>query len=255
MTLIDYLFVVSRQALGSGARRGLLLLWLGALLPLAARAQLPGMGHSQLRIGSDTVRRHAVARLPKPRVVAFFDARYSIINGHFVTINGLKLGLEWKNRLRTGAAVYFLSSRIPTRRARPDGVDDDARADLRFRYLALYGEYVLIENRRWELSVPIQAGLGNAYVEYISPDGTHQETPHDFMGVIEPSANAQMRIFRWAGLGAGAGWRAPVFVNAAVRKELSGPIFFLRGKLFVNDLVAVVRGRERLFSQKGLRSE
>lgn len=60
--------------------------------------------------------RWAVARLAKPRVVAFFDARYSIINGRFCIINGLKLGLEWKNRLRTGAAVYFLSSRIPTRR-------------------------------------------------------------------------------------------------------------------------------------------
>ncbi|WP_157887036.1 hypothetical protein [Hymenobacter sp. PAMC 26628] len=252
---MDYLFITYRQAVGPGVRRALLALWLGGLLPLGAHAQLPGLGHSQLRAASDTVRRRAVARLAKPRVVAFFDARYSIINSHFVTINGLKLGLEWKNRLRTGAAVYFLSSRIPTRRERPDNVDDDARADLRFRYLALYGEYVLIENRRWELSVPLQAGLGNAYVEYVSPDGTTQETPHDFMGVIEPSVNAQMRIFRWVGLGAGAGWRAPVFVNRTVRKELSGPIFFLRGKLFLNDLVAVVRGRERLFSQKGLRSE
>lgn len=231
------------------------MLWLGALLPLGARAQLPELGHSQLRLGSDTVRRHAVARLPKPRVVAFFDARYSIINGRFVTINGLKLGLEWKNRLRTGAAVYFLSSRIPTRRERPDSIGADARADLRFRYLALYGEYVLIETRRWELSVPLQVGLGNAAVEYVSPNGTTQATPYDFMGIIEPSVNAQMRIFRWGGLGAGTGWRAPVFVNRTVRKELSGPIFYLRGKLFLNDLVAVVRGRERLFSQKGLRSE
>lgn len=151
--------------------------------------------------------------------------------------------------------MYFLSSRIPTRRERPDDVNDDARADLRFRYLALYGEYVLIQNRRWELSGPLQAGLGNAYVEYVSPDGSTQETSYDFMGVIKPSLNAQMRIFRWAGLGAGAGWRSPAFVSRTVRKELSGPIFFLRGRFFINDLVAVVRGRKWLFPQKGLRSE
>lgn len=65
----------------------------------------------------------------------------------------------------------------------------------------------------------------------------------------------QMRIFRWVGLDAGAGWRALVFVNRTVRKELSGPIFYLSSKLFLNDLVAVVRGRERLFFQKGLRRE
>ncbi|AWM32885.1 hypothetical protein [Hymenobacter nivis] len=103
--------------------------------------------------------------------------------------------------------------------------------------------------------MPLQAGLGNAYVEYASPDGSIQETLHDSMGVIEPSTNVQMRIFRWVGLVAGAGWWAPVFVNRTVRKELSGPIFYLRGKLFLNDLVAVVRGRERLFPQKGLRRE
>ncbi len=232
--------------------------WLGlalALGSLGARAQAPESPHNPPRARADTVGRRAVARLAKPRVVAFYDARYSIINSHFCTINGLKLGLEWRNRLRTGAAVYFLSSRIPTRRARPDGIDDDARADLRFRYLALYGEYVLIENRRWELSVPLQLGLGSAYVDYIRPDGSAQQTPHDFMGVVEPSVIAQLRVFRWAGLGAGTGWRAPVFVARAVRQELSGPIFYLRGKLFLSSLVAVVRGHERLFTQKGLRNE
>ncbi|MFD1470637.1 hypothetical protein ACFQ48_20595 [Hymenobacter caeli] len=252
--MIHSLFIAGRQAVGPGVRRGLWGWWLGALLPLAGRAQAPESAHNRARPDS-AVGRRAVARLEKPRVVALYDARYSIINSHFCTINGLKLGLEWKNRLRTGAAVYFLSSRIPTRRARPDDIDDDARADLRFRYLALYGEYVLLETRRWELSVPLQAGLGNAYVEYVSPGGSVQETPHDFMGIVEPSVNAQMRVFRWGGLGAGAGWRAPVFVDRAVRKEISGPIFYLRGKLFLNDLVAVVRGRERLFSQKGLRAE
>ncbi len=234
-------------------RFGLLAVGL-ALGPLGSWAQAPKAAANPPRTRLDTVGRRAVARLARPRVVAFYDARYSIINGHFGTIAGLKLGLEWKSRLRTGAAVYFLSSRIPTRRARPDDIDD-ARADLRFRYLALYGEYVLLENRRWELSVPLQAGLGNAYVEYVSPNGSTQETPHDFMGIVEPSVNAQMRVFRWAGLGGGAGWRAPVFVARAVRMELSGPVFFLRGKLFLNDFVAVVRGRERLFTQKGLRGE
>jgi len=38
--------------------------------------------------------RRAVTRLAKPRMAAFFDARYSIINDQFCTINGLKLGLE-----------------------------------------------------------------------------------------------------------------------------------------------------------------
>jgi len=110
--------------------------------------------------------------------------------------------------------VYSLSSRIPTRREQPDDVNDDARADLRFCYLAFYGKYVLIQNRRWQLSVPLQAGLGNAYAEYVSPDGSTQETSHDFMGVIEPSLqrlNAHFSLGRPGGGGrlAVPGFREP----------------------------------------------
>ena len=46
VTLIDYLFITCRQAVGPEVRRGLPVLWLGALLPLGARAQLSELGHS-----------------------------------------------------------------------------------------------------------------------------------------------------------------------------------------------------------------
>ena len=69
-----------------------------ALLPAGARAQLAPAPRA------DTVlRRPAILRLPHNRFVAQYDSRYSIINRHFTTINGLKLGIEFKSRFRTGA--------------------------------------------------------------------------------------------------------------------------------------------------------
>lgn len=214
---------------------------------------LPGPVAAQSR--ADSVHRRAIPRLPRTRFVALYDSRYSIINHHFTTINGLKLGVELKSRMRMGAAIYFLSTGVPTRQARPDNAAIDADAEIRFRYLAAYTEYVLVETRRWELSGNMQVGLGSAYVLYETEDGDFDKTPRDFMGVIEPTVAAQVRIFRWAGLGAGAGWRQPVFVPTSVQKELNGPVFYLRAKVFLGDLLKVVKQKETLFTQEGLRNE
>lgn len=214
---------------------------------------LPGRAAAQSR--SDSVHRRAIPRLPRTRFVALYDSRYSIINRHVTTINGLKLGVELKNRMRMGGAIFFLSTGVPTRQPRPDNAADDAPAEIRFRYLAAYTEYVLLETRRWELSGNMQLGLGSAYVLYETDEGDFDKTPRDFMGVVEPTVAAQFRIFRWGGLGAGAGWRQPVFVPATVQKELNGPVFYLRAKLFLGDLLKVVKDKEPLFTQEGLRPE
>ena len=227
-----------------------LLILVGLLLGL-----LPVKLAAQSRSRPDSAGRRAVQRLPRTRFVALYDSRYSIINHHFTTINGLKAGVEFKNRFRTGAAIYFLSTGVPTRQARPDNAALDANAEIRFRYLAGYAEYVLFENRRWELNSNLQLGLGSAYVLYETDEGDFDKTPRDFMGVLEPTLAAHLRIFRWGGLGAGAGWRQPVFVPVSVQKELNGPVFYLRAKIFLGDFIKVVKNREPLFTQEGLRAD
>ena len=201
------------------------------------------------------VGRKAVPRLERHRFVAQYDSRYSILNRHFTTINGLKLGIEFKNRFRTGAAIYFLSTGVPTRQAKPDNAADDAEAQLRFRYLAAYAGYVLLEKPRWEISANLQLGLGTVYVLYKDEDGLSNKTPHDFLGVLEPALAAQYRLLHWAGFGTGLGWRQPTFVPKSVQKELNGPVFYLRANVFVGEMYRMMRGREPLFSQEGLRRE
>ncbi|GAB2693294.1 hypothetical protein GCM10011495_17780 [Hymenobacter frigidus] len=220
------------------------------LLPVGAQAQSAPVPRA------DTVlRRPAILRLPHNRFVAQYDSRYSIINRHFTTINGLKLGIEFKNRFRTGAAIYFLSTGVPTRRAKPENAAEDADAELRFRYLAVYAGYALLETKRWELSANLQLGTGSAYVRYQNAAGDLDKTPHDFLGVVEPAMAAQLRVFRWAGVGTGLGWRQPVFVPAAIQKELNGPVFYLRGNVFLGELIKVMKDKEPLFTQSNMRPD
>ena len=205
-------------------------------------------------LSRDTIKgRPAITRLARNRFVVQYDSRYSIINHRLTTINGLKLGIEFKSRFRTGAAIYFLSTGVPTRQSAPDNAAEDADAELRFRYLAAYAGYVLLENRRWELSANLQAGLGSVYVLYEADDGDLDKTPREFLGVIEPALAAQYRLFRWGGFGTGAGWRQPVFVPGSIQKELNGPVFYLRANLFLGELIKVVKGKEPLFTQTNMR--
>lgn len=73
--------------------------------------------------------------------------------------------------------------------------------------------------------------------------------------MAEPAVAAQLRVFRWAGVGTGAGWRQPLFVPVSIRKELNGPVFYLRANVFLGELLKVVKERNPLFTQAGMRRE
>ncbi|RYY18256.1 MAG: hypothetical protein EOO36_08630 [Cytophagaceae bacterium] len=221
----------------------------------ASRRKLPPAVTTDppLAVPADTVRDKPAPPFSHRRLVVQYDSRYSFVNGHFCTINGLKLGMEWRGRVRTGAAVYFLSTGIPTRQPLPDNAAAEDDAELRFRYFALYSEYVALQNSRWSLSGNMQLGMGTVYVRYLNETGTYDRTPRDFVMMVEPSVAAQMRLFHWASLGAGAGWRQPVLVAYTIRRELSGPVFYLRANLLLGPLVRIKKHKQRLFNQDGLR--
>ena len=189
------------------------------------------------------------------RPVFQVDQRFSLLNGKVVGINGLKGGIEWNGRLRAGLGVYLLSGGVPTDAPLPPDLPPNTRDELRFRYLVGYGEYVLIGNPRWEVSAPIQVGVGKFYSRYQLPDGGVRRSAKDQIYILEPSIASHYRLFQWLGLGAGAGYRQMLFINDKLEDELSGAIFYGRVKLFLGDLYKIARGRQKLFSQDGLRSE
>ncbi len=222
-----------------------LFLLLNLLLPLGEPALIERAGE---RAGlADT----AFVRQAHRRITFQFDQRYSLLASRLAGINGLKLGAEWRGRYRAGVGMYLLSSGIL---ARPmEETPPGTRTELRFRYLAAYGEYVLLGNPRWELSVPVQVGYGKYYHEQISAAGERLRSPRDRVWLLEPTIGGHYRIFRWAGIGGGVGWREAFSVKPQYANQLDGPIFYGRAKLFLGDFYKVVRGRQRLFTQRGLR--
>ena len=104
----------------------------------------------------------AVPRILYRRLVVQYNSRHAILNYHYTTINGLKLGVKLKNRFHTGAAINFISTGVSICQVRSENAALNAAAELRFCYLAAYGEYVLLETFRWEMSSNLQLGMGSA---------------------------------------------------------------------------------------------
>lgn len=217
------------------------------LLPIALATQ-PAAAQSGLGIALPDSSRGERHR----RIVVQLDQRFSPLNGKLVGIYGMKVGLEWRGRLRAGLGGYFLSGGVPTRRAAPPTLPPGTDSELRFRYVTVYGEYVLVGTPRWEVSTPTQFGFGTVFSSFRLPSGDRQQSPIDHIWMVEPSVVGHMRVFRWIGVGAGAGYRQMLFLNEREERELSGIILVGRVKLFLGDLYQIVRGRERLLSQKGL---
>jgi hypothetical protein len=224
-------------------------LWVGSYGAFAQTGKLLEMINT--RLDSASARQAQTHR----RLVVQFDQRYSLLQGRLVGINGFKLGVEWRSRFRMGVGGYLLSQGVASRDPLPLALPAGTRPELRFQYVAVYGEYVLIGTRRWELSTPTQLGFGRVFSNYYLPDGSRQRSGNDHIWMIEPSLAGHMRVFRWIGVGVGFGYRQMLFLddNDNEDRQLNGIIFFGRAKLFLGDLYKVFRGHERLFSQEGLR--
>lgn len=189
------------------------------------------------------------------RIVFQFDNRYSIIDGSLVGINGLKLAVEWRGRLRAGAGGYLLSNGIPSQEEVPAGLPAGTTAELRFRYVAAYAEYLFIRSNRWELSAPLQLGVGRFFTSFEHPNGDRSKNVKSTVWLLEPSASGHFRVFPWFGVGMGAGWRETLFVQHSLDEALDGPIFYGRVKLFLGDLYKTARFKRKLFSQQHFRYE
>lgn len=196
---------------------------------------LPGAAPAQFftRLG-DTIH---TSFHTKPKFFLGFDTRRSFISNRDVKIFGLRAGLEWNHRVRLGIGLYGLLSpylRSYERLNDSTGLLDTIAAPLRFGYLSGFAEYVVVNKKRWELSVPLHLGLGSSRFE-----GFEAETEGGFL-LTELSLQAQYKILKWIGLGGGVGYRWLIIPNNKVQEDFNSPIYIFKIKIFMGEIVKAV---------------
>lgn len=160
----------------------------------------------------------AVELTKKPSLTFNFDTRNTFIGNRRAEIFGLKLGLRYGKKFKTGLGYNFLSSEqygyFPTY---TDTGSSMLKTRLRIRYLSTYGEYLFHKSKRWEFTVGLQLGIGGTFY---GPDLNAKTYSRRSIFVYEPTISAEYAIFKWLGFGGKYGYRV-VFGN----QEFTAPIY------------------------------
>ena len=199
-------------------------------------------------------------KIPKPKLVFGFDGRFSFVKYDAVTISGLKIGLDFDNRVRVGLGIYGLlkpAEYSSYAKLTINKIDTPVlyNSKTKLWYGAAYIEYVITHKKRWEVSTPIQFGIGKAQIDasYIgNPSNEIKKLINEgdlvkTVYLIEPSVTGYYKIFNWFGLGAGLGYRQLINGTERLNITFNNPIFIVKGKIFLGDLTEIFLGRKPAF--------
>lgn len=173
----------------------------------------------------------------KPRFEIKLDSRNSFISSSNVRVFGVKAGIIYGNKLSFGLGYNFLRSKLDQNNYLTEM--GPAKAKLYYRYWSPYVEYVFYEDNRWQLSIPVQFGIGSSF--YKSDLTADEKLGQKLVMSYEPAITFQYRILRYFSLGAGLGYRLMIINNKNVDERFTSPVYLIKFKFnfqdFYNDVI------------------
>ena len=174
----------------------------------------------------------------KPKLDLRADARTSFISTKPARIFGLKLGLNFNDKVQVGVGYNWLISDIKKdRKIVINGSIELVDSRLLLQYVSPYFEYTYYNSPTLELSIPVMLGLG--YSRYTAASSFYQFVPDSKKNVVmfyEPYSVGIYKPIPWVGIGFGVGYRLLFIGNKSISENLNSPIYVFKLKLLVGVL-------------------
>lgn len=166
------------------------------------------------------------------------DSRSAFIGNRNANIWGIKVGIGFNRNIKFGIGYNYLKSRLPAKEnVVVPYTGTLMKARLRLRYLSFYTEYIYYRKNKWELSVPVQIGLGKTnYVSFLNPESNYQ-TPKHFIFLYEPCLSVNYRIIPFVAVGTEMGLRLALFKNRQIKEQITAPIYVFRVSIYWSDMI------------------
>ncbi|MBL0037191.1 MAG: hypothetical protein IPP26_15880 [Flavobacteriales bacterium] len=180
----------------------------------------------------------------KPRLTVGLDSRGSFISNQNVRMLGVKVGLEHGGRVRYGIGYSFL--RTPVEREQQvveNGLTRTVTTRVRLGYVTPFFSYAFYQRGPWEVSIPVQVGIGGGSLVYDDLEGRTQKLKRAFVFLYEPAMTVQYRFLKYFAVGGGLGYRL-AFTNASLDESLNAPVYILGVRVFFGDVYKDLRGEE-----------
>lgn len=186
----------------------------------------------------------------KPHIFGKFDTRNSFIDGSRAKVWGIKTGLNYGKRLFFGIGYNQLS---------PPSKDFDKEilivntnnqvekitATLRLFYISLHAEYVFYQTKHWQLSMPLQIGVGQTYYKY-NLLGNRKVIEKDLNFIYEPAVSVEYKFVKWAGVGADIGYRFMLTDYKRLNQKFTSPTYAFKFLLYYNEIIKSVFPKSKL---------
>jgi hypothetical protein len=176
----------------------------------------------------------------RPHLFAKFDTRNSFIENSRAKIFGLKLGLNYGKRLHVGLGynqLYPPATDFDTYYyyTHPSKEKDSVAAHLRMYYVSAHVEYIFYQTKHWELSMPLQIGVGKTYYVYtmFNQKGHFQE---NWNFIYEPAVSVEYKFLRWFGVGADIGYRFMITSDRKINQKFNSPIYAFKFLIYYNEI-------------------
>ena len=155
------------------------------------------------------------------------ELRFSFINNQLTTVNGLRGGISFNRKLRIGGGISWLNS---------DLFIDNEKQYLKFVYLCLYSDIVFYKTKRWQLSVPIQIGMGSSWFQKETQFSFSNKDSKYFLLLYEPGITTQFKVFKWLGFGTDVAYRFTLKNEKNIGENLNSPTYSFKILTWIDQL-------------------
>lgn len=172
----------------------------------------------------------------------------SLIENRTVVLNSLRGGFEIDKRFRTGLLVAVLQDSVLIKERLPEGA---AYNMISLAAIGAFVEFMVVNNYRWEMSVPIQVGSGYVTYNYLDSNKVKLFSDNEpYYYFLDLGFNFQYNFNNWAGFGVGFGVRTTTSSDYRVSKYTRGPYYMLGFRFSIGGLYNSVFHKDLVMERK-----
>lgn len=189
----------------------------------------------------------------KSSIDARLESRNSFIDNQIMSVTGVRLGVAFQRKLRIGGGVSWLKSDFKRDFYLQNelGKTDTISKFLKMGYLAYYIDFVFYKTKRWQLSVPIQAGTGFTWWKNDKNYLVREKEKKYFLVLYEPGITVQFKAFKWFGLGADVAYRFTLVNSKKIGEKLNSPTYSFKILVWFDQLYYELFPNSKFTKKKG----
>ncbi|MBA3682687.1 MAG: hypothetical protein H0W73_16225 [Bacteroidetes bacterium] len=189
----------------------------------------------------------------KSSIDARLESRNSFIDNQIISVTGVRLGVAFQRKLRVGGGVSWLKSDFKKDFYLENelGKTDTIPRFLKMGYIAYYIDFVFYKTKRWQLSVPIQAGTGFTWWKNDKNYFVREKEKKYFLMLYEPGITVQFKALKWFGLGADVAYRFTLVNSKKIGEKLNSPTYSFKILFWFDQLYYELFPNSKFTKKKG----